>query len=295
MSDGEFLSNEQSAQFARDGLLVLPGFYDLERDITPVQRGIHEVIGQVMARHGVRDLRPPFEAANFDVGYLDLIRGERAWGGEVYDAVKQIPAFVRLVAHPVHEQLMRILRPGSLPGIAGGGCGIRIDNPHEDCFRTHWHQEYPAQLRSLDGLVMWSPLVPITPDIGPVQFCPGSHREGAQPVFGSDPNDPARVGAYALMLRNEAALLARYPRIEPLCRPGDLLLVDFLLLHASGHNRAERSRWSMQFRYFNFCEPTGRSHAWRGSYAAGVDFRSVHPELCVETESRETLGAVQRL
>ncbi|MBX4421274.1 hypothetical protein K4H00_25030, partial [Mycobacterium tuberculosis] len=58
--------------------------------------------------------------------------------------------------------------------------------------------------------------------------------------------------------------------------------VDFLVLHASGQNTSGRSRWSMQFRYFNFCEPTGRAHGWKGSYANGVDFRTVHPELSVE-------------
>ncbi|MEG2942015.1 MAG: hypothetical protein RR969_10620 [Thermomonas sp.] len=64
--------------------------------------------------------------------------------------------------------------------------------------------------------------------------------------------------------------------------PGDLVLVDFLTLHASGANTSRRSRWSMQFRYFNFDEAVGMSHGWKGSFAAGVDFRSIHPELCAD-------------
>ena len=280
MSQNPLLSEAQRAEFRETGLLVLPGFYDLRRDIEPVQRGIHGVIGQVMARHGLPDGRPPWDADRFDAGYQHLIATNRAWGGEVYDAVKQIPAFLRLVAHPLHERLMCELRPGSLPGVAGGGYGIRIDNPMEERFRAQWHQEYPAQLRSLDGLVFWSPLVPVTPELGPVQFCPGSHREGPLPVHAGDTRNSQRKGAYALMLKDEAALVARYPRCAPLSNPGDLIVVDFLLLHASGHNLAERSRWSMQFRYFNFADPTGRSHGWKGSFAAGVDFRTVHPELC---------------
>ena len=274
------LSPEQRQRFSTDGLLVLPGFYSASADIEPVQRGIYELIGQVLARHGVADQRPPFSPANFDAGFQALIAQDRSWGGEVYDAVKQIPAFVRLVADPAHEQLMRELRPGSLPGLAAGGYGIRIDNPHEDRFRALWHQEYPAQLRSLDGLVFWSPLVPITAALGPVQFCPGSQQEGALPVFADA--SAARTGAYALTLKDEAALLARYEQIAPLSDPTDLIVIDFLLLHASGHNRAERSRWTMQFRYFNFADPTGRAHGWAGSFAAGQDFRTIHPELCAD-------------
>lgn len=272
----------QRAAFARDGVLVLRGFYDRARDVEPVQRGIHAIVGQVMKRHGRPDARAPFSPERFDEGYMALVRHDRAWGGEVYDAVKQIPAFQRLVADERHERLLRELRPGAIAGMAGGGQGIRIDHPGEQRFRAPWHQEYPAQLRSLDGVVYWSPLVPITEAIGPVRICPGSHREGPVPVHLHDPAHPEKRGAYALVLHDEQRRIARYAPIAPLTEPGDLVLMDFLVLHASGENVSERARWSMQFRYFNFDEPTGLRHGWKGAYAAGVDFRSVHPELCAD-------------
>lgn len=274
------LSPEQRATFAADGVLVLRGFYNQVSDVEPVQRGIHDVIGQVMARHGVVDDRPAYQATEFDAVYAKLIALDRTYGGEVYDAVKQVPAFMRLVTHPANEQLMRELRPGCVPGLAAGGYGVRIDNPGEDRFRALWHQEYPAQLRSVDGIVFWTPLVPITPEIGPVVVCTGSHRAGPVPVRVT--TEDGRQGAYALTLDDEAERVARYPQQSPLTQPGDLMLLDFLLLHASGQNHAQRSRWSMQFRYFNFADATGRGHGWKGSYAAGVDFRAIHPELCIE-------------
>jgi len=278
------LSPEQVETFRRDGLIIVPGFY-APAQIEPIQRAIYNVIGLIIEKYRLDIARAPFAPECFDDGYQMLIQAKRSYGGEVYDAVKQIPAFVRLLADPRHEQLVAQLRPGALPGIAGGGYGIRIDNPREEKFRANWHQEYPAQLRSLDGVVFWSPLVEITPEIGPVEFCPGSHREGPLPVVSADPENAGKQGAYALMLKDEATYLARYPHVSPLTKPGDLVLVDFLVLHASGHNTSHRSRWSMQFRYFNFHEPTGRAHGWKGSYASGVDFRTVHPELCAENPS----------
>ena len=274
------LTAQQIAQFKQDGVLVIRSFYSLERDIVPIQRGIYEVVGQVMQRHAVADQRGPFDPSSFDDGYQALIKQDRAFGGEVYDAVKQLPAFYRLVSHAAHDMLFKQLRPDSLPGVATGGYGIRIDNPQEDKFRAMWHQEYPAQLRSLDGLVFWSPLVAVTEALGPVQFCPGSQREGPLPVIVADPDRSGRSGAYALKLDNEKALLSRYEKIAPLSSPGDLVLIDFLVLHASGRNESTRSRWTLQLRYFNFADPTGRAHGWKGSFAAGVDFRSIHPELC---------------
>ena len=284
MRNLSLLAPSQVDEFCQNGVLVLRGFYDLDRDIKPIQRGIYEVIGQVMKRHGVADKRKPFCAENFDEGYLDLVNRNRSWCAEIYDAVKQIPSFIRLVGSPFNEQLFCEVRSGSMPGVAAGGFGIRIDNPNEERFRAPWHQEYPAQLRSLDGLVFWSPLIPVTEELGPVTICPGSHREGAVPVFTHDPNNPDKSGAYSLVLKDEEALIAKYAKVAPLTRPGDLLIIDFLTLHASGNNSGSRARWSIQFRYFNFDDPTGLGHGWKGSYAAGVDFRAVHPELCADLD-----------
>ena len=277
------LSDSQRDAFARDGVLVIPGFYDLARDILPIQCGIYDIIGLVLDKYRLVVERAPFSAETFDSGYQALIAANRAYGGEVYDAVKQIPAFVRLVAHPGHDQLLRELRgPTALPGVAAGGYGIRIDNPGEDRFRAHWHQEYPAQLRSLDGLVYWSPLLAVSEEMGPVRFCLGSHRLG--PVAVTSREEGGRSAAYALVLHQEQERITPFAQVAPLTAPGDLVVVDFLVLHASGYNRAQRSRWSMQLRYFNFNEPTGRAHGWKGSYAAGVDFRNIHPELFIAQE-----------
>jgi Phytanoyl-CoA dioxygenase (PhyH) len=274
------LDQTQIDQFGKDGYVILKGFYAPE-DVAQVCKGIYDVIGQVMRRHGLVDNRPKFLVDAFDAGYVDLIRADRRLGSEVYDAVKFIPAFWRIVAHPAHAALVQQLRPDAIPAVAAAGCGIRIDNPAEDKFRALWHQEYPAQLRSLDGLVFWSPLVPITESLGPVALCAGSHKEGALPVLRLESSTSGRSGAYALQLAEEESLVAKYPQDSPLTNPGDLILMDFLTLHASGFNRSERSRWSMQFRYFNMAESTGQAHGWKGSYADGVDFASLHPELIV--------------
>jgi hypothetical protein len=113
-----------------------------------------------------------------------------------------------------------------------------------------------------------------------VQVCPRSHREGPLPVLSHDASRPEKSGAYGLVLANEAEVLSRYTIETPLTHPSDLLVLDFMLVHASGYNQSRTPRWSMQFRYFNFAEPTGRCHGWAGSFASGVDFRKIHPELC---------------
>ena len=273
------LSDGQIAAFRRDGFIKLDGFYDLDSEVTPIQEGIRQIIGMMVQKylHGKR-----FENGAdrpFDDGFLDLVRQDRSLGGTVYDAVKHLPAFVRLCSSKKHDVLMMQLRETDLPGLPAGGSGIRIDIPFEDRFRANWHQDYPSQFRSIDGLVFWSPLVPITREIGPLQIALGSHLDGIAPILRTDPDNAEKSGAYALRLRDEEKRLERYPKIEGYCNPGDLLVIDYLNLHASGHNRSDRARWSMQMRYFNYRDPIGRGYDWKGSFAAGVDIGKIHPEL----------------
>jgi hypothetical protein len=275
------LSPEQVDQFHVDGFVMIEAFYDLEREIEPIQLAIHRIIGLVIARHDLPIEQPGFTPDTFDSALLELATHDRRFAAEVYDAVKQIPAFGRLIALPKHEALFAQLRPHAFPAIASGGSGIRIDIPGEDRFRAEWHQDYLGQFRSLDGLVLWSSLVTLTPELGPVKFCQGSHRDGLRPVLEHDPDRPDAAGVYAVILADRENIVARYEQVTPLSGPGDLVVIDYQTLHASGHNRADRARWSMQMRYFNFADPTGMSIGWRGSFAAGVPLRSVHPELVV--------------
>jgi ectoine hydroxylase-related dioxygenase (phytanoyl-CoA dioxygenase family) len=269
--------SERKEQFARDGVLVIRNFYDLDRSITPILHGIRHVVELVARRHGVVvPCATPEEA--MVKGYASLIAQNRKWGSEVYDAIKHIPAFTTLVGDPRNAELFRELRPGSLPGMATGGAGMRIDNPGEEKYRTHWHQEFPAQLRSVDGVVFWSPLLAMTEAAGPVQIAVGSHKEGMIPVYDDD-GGVNKTGGYALRLDGEEERLARYRRIAPLTNPGDLVLLDFLTLHRSGTNTADRARWTMQFRYFNFLDPVGIDISWRGSFAAGEKFGDILPQL----------------
>jgi hypothetical protein len=226
--------------------------------------------------------RKPFAPVTFDFGYRELIAANRKYGGEIYDAVKQIPAFLRLVSSSKNEKLFSQIRNTDLPGIAGAGYGIRIDNPNEEKFRSLWHYEYRDQLRSVDGIVFWSPLVPIVDESGPVQICPGSHKGGLRRSYLKNPDQPDKPGAYAMLIENEAELLKQYGVIAPLSEPGDLILMDFLTLHSSGKNISNRSRWSMQFRYFNFNDPTGIKINWTGCVMNGVQLKDVHPELIIE-------------
>ncbi|MDP9074839.1 MAG: phytanoyl-CoA dioxygenase family protein [Actinomycetota bacterium] len=278
MSGPVTLDERQLASFRSNGYLVVPGFYHVGRQIEPLRRAIHEIIGLVAADNGLSLDRGPYTPEAFDDGYLTLKAVDRTMAATVYDAVKQLSPFVQLMASPANEAVVRELRGCKLVGVAAGGSGIRIDNPDETKYLAWWHQDYPAQLRSRDGIVFWSPLREVTPELGPVEILPGSHGEGVIPVVNDD-GGAGRKDAYALRLRNESEVVSRYRSVAPLSQPGDLVLIDYLTVHRSGFNRSDRPRWTVQLRYFDFEEATGRSIGWAGSFAAGNVPADIHPEL----------------
>jgi hypothetical protein len=267
-------------RFRRDGYVIARSFKERISEIEPIQRAIYDINGMVIRRHGLDIPRPDFRAEWFDVGFHELISFDRNYGGEVYDAVKLIPAFVRLAASKQNEDAVRQLRQTDMPGFISRGYGMRIDLPHEEHLRALWHQEYLFQLRSLDGLIFWSPLLAMTDALGPVVIARGSHCEGIHPVT---TNHSAR-GAYSWRLQNETELASRYEHVAPLTNPGDVLIMDFLTLHCSGNNLTDRARWSLQMRFFNFEEPTGMRIGWRGSVSEGIGFEKFHPECLAAGE-----------
>ena len=276
------LSPEQIAGFHRDGYLLLRDFYDLQSEIEPIQRYIHELIGLTIEKNQLPIHRPPFSPSQFDAGFNELIGLDRRLGSVIYDAVKQVPPFIRITASPKHDRLFRELRGLSLPGVAAAGNGIRIDNPREDKFRSAWHQDYPYNLRSLDGLVFWSPLVSVVPELGPLILARGSHKDGLRRIVVNDSRTVGKPGAYAWHLENEEEEVNGYPHDQFETTPGDLLVLDYLTLHAGGTNIARRSRWTMQMRYFNFKDEQGRKMDWQGGVNSGSQLKDVHPELVVE-------------
>ncbi|MDX8396331.1 MAG: hypothetical protein R8K22_07960 [Mariprofundaceae bacterium] len=165
------ISRENKAIFEKDGVIILKGFYDVDEEIVPIQKAIYNIIGLVIKKYQLPIARLPFNPNCFDEGFQEVLKSDRQYASEIYDAVKQIPAFIRLVGNEKHEMVFSQLFNTEVPGVAAAGYGIRIDNPREDRFRAPWHQEFLSQLRSLEGVVFWSPLLAISEELGPVEFC----------------------------------------------------------------------------------------------------------------------------
>ncbi len=270
------------------GFAHIPGFYTAE-ELAPLKRSMARIIGTLYAHHLGKPLPAgDFNSDTFQRAYMEMIRHDRKLGGVVYDAVKRLPEFLRIVSSEKNIALAQALRASDLIGINRGSSGIRIDYPNEEKFMAPWHQDYPSHMGSIDGMVFWSPLVPITPDIGPLEVCVGSHQAGLMPLYYDEKKladaaykSPNGKG-YGMLIANEEHYVHSFPHIHATCNDGDMLVVDFLTLHRSGYNRSEFPRWSMQLRYFNFNHEPSMQMGWPGGISQGNRPEKFHPELLAE-------------
>lgn len=105
------------------------------------------------------------------------------------------------------------------------------------------HQDISYNRHMEQFVTVWVPLVPITPDCGGVVFFPNTGHLPEQP----------QKSAQGLFWQGGVAV-PEEPPIMPELVPGDILLINPWVLHASAPNHSVHTRLSIDYRFF-----TGRS------------------------------------
>jgi hypothetical protein len=273
------LSLEQLASFRRDGYLLVPGLvpHDVRLDALVA-------IDQLICAKWPAFRRSTRGAVAEDVQskIFELGQADRRVLARVYDAIRKIAPFWSMAGGEALTQTSRELLASETVGVAFRGCGIRLDLPDEDRWRSAWHQEYHSQMSSLRAVTAWFGLVPVTSRMGPVEILTGSQAEGLLPVRCLDPMNTKKNYTETFVMPGLEDLLRRYPRASFETEPGDVLFLDFFTLHQSGYNRDSfRSRITCQVRYFDMLDESAIAHDWVGGWQEGGDFRALHPDKVI--------------
>jgi hypothetical protein len=264
-------------RYDRDGVVVVKRLFERDCVVDAVV-----ALDQLLA---ARDGEPASPRAAVEerihARILKMAERDRAGLGVVYDAARKVLPFWRMLGSPHMSRIVEELLGTPHVGVAFRGAGIRMDLPYEDKWRSDWHQEYHSQMSSMHGLVAWFSLSAVDRAMGPVDLLLGSHRQGPLPVRCNDPLNTRKDYTQTFVIDGVAELQERHPVASFETQPGDVVFLDFMLLHRSGFNRSAegRSRLTCQVRYFDMTEPTGVKHGWVGGWQDGRNFAEFHPEL----------------
>jgi ectoine hydroxylase-related dioxygenase (phytanoyl-CoA dioxygenase family) len=130
------------------------------------------------------------------------------------------------------------------------------------------HQDFPSVQGSLDGVVVWLPLVDVDKDNYPLEIVPGSHKRGLAPMV----NHGTSTWEVDKTWYDERDFVSADVAV------GDVIFMSMFAIHRSSTNGSDgRCRISVSTRFDNADEPTFVERAYPTAY-----IRSVHREQYFE-------------
>lgn len=125
------------------------------------------------------------------------------------------------------------------------------------------HQDFPSVQGSLDGFVVWVPLVNIDANRYPLEVIPGSHKNGVLPsIENSSSSWEIKPECY-----NESDF------VPAVCEVSDVIFMSNFTVHRSSQKGDDRLRLACSTRYDNADEETFIERCYPSAY-----IRTVHRE-----------------
>ena len=122
------------------------------------------------------------------------------------------------------------------------------------------HQDFPSVQGSLDGMVIWIPLVDVDANRYPLEVIPGSHTRGLLPSI----ENPDSTWEIQPQCYDEAAF------VPALCNVGDVIFMSNFTVHRSSAKGDERLRLACSTRYDNGDEPSFIARGYPSAYVRTV-------------------------
>lgn len=234
--------------YARDGYVVVPGL--ISADALAELRSEIARIFSLAAGGQAGDPYPDIESVVFNKILRDLFENRF----EAYHGAARLcnhaVSLHRLSTDPAIQSLMRSLGV-AVPAICARPV-VWFHSPalarSERYHRLPAHQEWSNMQGSIDGMVVWLPLLLVTAEMGRLQVVPGSHRDGLRPLLDEAGDD------YPLSM--DMGGLSDTDFVEVDVPLGAALLFSPFLVHRSGTNRTERARITANFRFNNAADPS---------------------------------------
>ncbi|HZO90205.1 MAG TPA: phytanoyl-CoA dioxygenase family protein [Chthonomonadaceae bacterium] len=239
------LAEEQIAQFQRDGHILLRGICSPEEIAA-----YRPVLTGTVMRHN-KETRPLEERDTYGKAFLQI-----GYLSEKDEAARRFVfarRFAKIAAELMGVEGVRLYHDQALYKEAHGG-------------HTPWHQDqYYWPLDTNNTVTMWMPLVDVSPEMGPITFASGSHKEG---FLGHIAISDESEEHYAQLVRERG-----YPIVNHAMRAGDATFHLGWTLHSAPANATDRTREVMTIIYFE----DGVSTIVPDNPARWVDFNAFFP------------------
>ena len=271
------------AAFERDGYCIVKNVVGEDERLN-VQYELAELVEREAERIGRAGA---FADAPFETRLLQLFADRLEDAPEIFRENTHLPGFYCLFYHPAIIDLVSfLLHCDELRIYPNYGCRPKLPAKHRD--EVLWHSDAgytyfgpaadPDKPDSRDEgeltienvermaqtmINVWTPLVPVAPYNGCMQFSRGSHKLGlVKHEYRRDLGQDTREGHW-LHIDEDVLQSHCSPEgdrvVDIAMNPGDIVLFHQHMLHSSQHpNQSDQVRWALDFRYQDARESTLR-------------------------------------
>ena len=222
------VTEEEVEFFDRNGWVFVPDFVNADL--------IAEVRQHFMDWSGIHALELPDDPAELD-SFRAAVDAANSRPGSMFAARKDDPwIFDYLRQRKLAEAVSRMLNVPSIK-MFGEYLFIKLPESSGRGMVTPWHQDFPnLPCDRSQVMQMWTALVPISVDMGPMVHLSGSHREPPGGIFGPGTEDARDV---------YPEIFEKYEVSEPRdYNPGDAMFHHCLTWHHAGLNKTDKLRWA---------------------------------------------------
>jgi hypothetical protein len=248
------LGAEQIDFYKEQGYLLLPSAVDPAIFQPLIEEFAAIIDHEATTAHAAGRLSERFEGEPFDRRMARVYEAmteedaRKLWG-RVHGKNQKTAGMFAVITHPALLDIVESLIGGEI--LAHPQFNSRAKLPHHQATVVPWHQDMGYLHAEADETFMvnfWIPLVDAPLETGPLQVIPGSHRWGLIPH--------SHVDGY---LGIPEAQLPPHTAVDCPMAAGDLLLIQHKTVHRSIPNTSDRVRWSLDLRYSDPSQPTGRA------------------------------------
>ncbi len=241
------LSDRDLLFFQDNGYLVVPSIVPIAR-IDELRRLIFRIYTKLVPADRNIPQTEPWNDPWFDRRLLDLRTENPRLFGSLYDCAQSAVAVSRLVTEPDVANAVAGLYGDDPQDLAYSGIMLRMDAPKDQRNVLSWHQDrayYPQNLDGANGVVVTIALQDTSAELGALNVCPGSHREGLIEPEQTSKDDYETTEQRAV----PQPLVDKYPHTIAELGKGDMLIIHMNMFHRSGTNMSDRFRFSALCRY----------------------------------------------
>ncbi len=201
--------------------------------------------------------------------FLELVRLSRSDAGRVFDALIKIPLVNQIVYQEKLQGIACQLLGSDMVLAPPSQMNLRADHPEEGKFLYPWHTDYSYNASSSNSIVFWIPLQDVDLVNGALHIIPGSHNFKSK-VRLNERAITAKMSSAYFSIENIDEALKEAGEIRCPLPLGKGVVFSSRLIHKSGVNQSNATRFALQSRWFDGLSEDAVQRKFRGGFDEGV-------------------------